>query len=375
MTEGTINTIVGFCQYIRKYGYNVGIQETIHSLEIAKSELIASKITYRNSLRSIMCSSKEEFELFNEIFDEYWENKSIVHKKPKQNPFPKKEIKKLPTKSLFGMGNKHTITNNEEGKIPTGASELERLKMLDFSKIPDSELPLIEILTQQLWQLLSLRLKRRLKKPTKNEQIDIRRTIRRNIGQGGEFIKLNFKGKKKIKPSLLILLDISGSMDQYSLFFLRFIFTLQENFKKIESFVFSTRLTRITKELSKIQLASSLQQISDHVDSWSSGTRIGECFQRFNSEYAKNTLSRKTIVLILSDGLDTGDPEMLKAEMLKIKRRSKKIIWLNPLKGMPNYQPLTRGISTILPLLDHFLSAHNINSFLKLENVIVNSFN
>ena len=174
-----------------------------------------------------------------------------------------------------------------------------------------------------------------------------------------------------MKPRLVVLLDVSGSMDQYSLFFLKFIYALQQHFERVESFIFSTRLVHISSALRANGLEETLRLLSGQASAWSSGTRIGECFAAFNRAFAKRILARNAIVVVLSDGLDTGEPELFKQELQRIKLRTRKLIWLNPLIGMEGYQPITRGLSKALPLIDVFISAHSLESLLALERHLI----
>ena len=167
-----------------------------------------------------------------------------------------------------------------------------------------------------------------------------------------------------------MLLDVSGSMDKYSFYLLKFIWTLRKHFQHIEVFVFSTRLLRITDSVALDDLALTLMKVSHEATNWSSGTKIGDCLKEFNDEYAKRYLNGRTVSIVLSDGLDTGEPHILAHEVERIKLKSKKLVWLNPLKGMVGYQPIQRGIKAAMPSLDHFAAAHNFNSLLELENIL-----
>ena len=177
----------------------------------------------------------------------------------------------------------------------------------------------------------------------------------------GELIELRRKERKRRKVRLVLLCDVSGSMDLYSRFLLQFLFALQNVFGRVETFTFSTRLTRISPFLMGRSYRQVLRRLTDLKD-WSGGTRIGECLADFNREWGARLLDRHTIVLVISDGWDTGDPELLAGELLTIKRRAARLFWLNPLLGNPAYQPLTRGMAAALPLLDRFAPAHNLQS-------------
>ncbi len=256
--------------------------------------------------------------------------------------------------------------NSQVPTIPIG------LRKTDFSKIEEIDSAYLEKIALQLWQQMSLRLKRKVKQSKTKGQLDLRQTIRASIGQGGDPFFLKFKHKKRRKQRLVVLLDVSGSMDKYSFFLLRFLCALGMHFEKIEAFIFSTKLIRITEYLNAKNLSHTLTVLSLKADNWSSGTKIGSCLKTFNEVYAKTILNGHSTTIILSDGLDTGEPEELATELKKIKLRTRQLIWLNPLKGMPGYQPVQRGMSAALPEVDVFRTAHNLDSILELENLLVN---
>jgi uncharacterized protein len=154
---------------------------------------------------------------------------------------------------------------------------------------------------------------------------------------------------------------------------LKFLWSLRMHFQHIEAFAFSTVLMRITDYLHDKDMAAALTMVSQHVTHWSGGTKIGASLQDFNENYSKRYLNGNTITIVLSDGLDTGEPAVLEAAMQKIRLRSKKLIWLNPLKGMTGYQPIQQGMQAALPSLHHFGAAHNFASLLELENILVHA--
>jgi len=195
----------------------------------------------------------------------------------------------------------------------------------------------------------------------------LRRTIRRNIGRGGEFIDLCYKGPKKQSAKLVILLDVSDSMHPYSFFLLKFAYVLGRYSREVKSFIFSTILVEISNLLRTRRISDAFQTLSQMNTGWSGGTKIGGSLQEFNRRHASALLSRNTVFIVLSDCWDTGPPEELAAELKKIRRRVAKLIWLNPLLGLEDYQPVTRGISAALPFIDVFAPAHNLQSLLALE--------
>jgi len=215
-----------------------------------------------------------------------------------------------------------------------------------------------------------MRFKRRLENSNKGK-VNIRRTIRQSIGKGGLPLDLAFKKKRKEKRKVVFILDISGSMDTYSYYLLRYVMILKKYFKSLEFFTFSTKLTHVTPLLRQNNEQEVLKQISVNVNSWSSGTKIGESLTEFLSSYGNRFLSQKHFVVVLSDGLETGSVTVLKEAVKTIRRKCKTLVWLNPLKGMKNYQPIQKGIINVMPHLDAFESAHNLDSLLKLEKLLM----
>jgi uncharacterized protein len=228
----------------------------------------------------------------------------------------------------------------------------------------------LEAIAQRLFKEMATRLRRRMKSSRKLGVLDLNRTIRRSIATGGECVTLMHRNKKPKKKRLIVLLDVSGSMDKYSFYLLRFVCTLQQYFRQVEAFVFSTTLKRISKVLHHKQLEYTLGLLADQVDHWSSGTRIGECLESFVEKYGKRMLNGSPVVIILSDGLDTGQPQQLSTQMHRIQQRAGRTIWLNPLKGTKDYQPIARGMSEAMPWIDDFSSAHNLHSLLELEKIM-----
>jgi uncharacterized protein with von Willebrand factor type A (vWA) domain len=229
----------------------------------------------------------------------------------------------------------------------------------DFATFSADQLDEVLRLTVLIARRLARRISRRRRPVRRRGRVDLRRTLRANLTRA-DLIDLRFRARKRKKTKLVLLCDVSGSMDLYSRFLLQFLFAVQSVFRRVETFAFSTRLTRITDHLRARSYRQVLRRLQD-VRDWSGGTRIGESLAEFNREWGR-IVDRRTIVIILSDGWDTGDPEVLATEMLRIKRRAGRVIWLNPLLGNPSYEPLTRGMAAALPLVDHFAPAHNLAS-------------
>jgi uncharacterized protein with von Willebrand factor type A (vWA) domain len=201
--------------------------------------------------------------------------------------------------------------------------------------------------------------------------VDFRRTFRKAMGHGGELLELVRKDSK-VKPlKVITLCDVSGSMDASTQFILLFFHGLQRAFQRSETFVFSTRLTRITELLKRNRWPAALKAIGERAQDWSGGTRIGQCLRTFNERYAKGLAAGSMIVILISDGWDRGDPGLLSSEMKRLKRRSRRIIWMNPLLETPGYQPICLGMKAALPYIDHFIPASSLKSFQELGGILI----
>ncbi len=369
-TSAITESIVAFAQFVRSHGLNIGIEETELALLSAEKELLSNRDNFKSALKIIFCTNPEERQLFEKLFRLYWDTNPIDLREKKNKTTVKAVVEKTANRSLVMLGRGKTDNETEEAKNVSGANETERLQKTDFSKLHEMDAALLEDIAAKLFKEMSVRLRRRMKESRKEGQINLRRTIRRSIGYGGEPIELYHKSKKLKKHRLIVLLDVSGSMDKYSFYLLRFVCALREHFRQAEAFIFSTSLIRISKALQHNYLEAVLVAISQKADNWSGGTKIGDCLRQFNEQFGKRMLNGLPFVIILSDGLDTGAPEKVGGELQKIKRRSKKTIWLNPLKGMKDYEPLARGMKEALPSIDDFRTAHNLESLLALENIL-----
>src|SRR5438094_314167 len=233
--------------------------------------------------------------------------------------------------------------------VTDGVRALEQLDLADRDEVYR--------LTLKIARRLARRISRRRRPSARRGRIDLRRTLRANLTRD-ELIDLRYRRRKRKKVRLVLLCDVSGSMDLYSRFLLQFLFALQSAFSRVETFTFSVRLTRVTDYLRARSYREVLRRLTA-VKDWSGGTKIGESLAEFNRGWP-SLVDRRTIVIVLSDGWDTGDPDVLATELLRIKRRAGRVIWLNPLLGNPSYEPLTRGMAAALPLIDRFAAAHNL---------------
>jgi len=320
-------------------------------------------------LRTVLCSSKDEWDLFDELFDAF--ESATEHSRSKQMPERREVSAHTPSSesaSPLMSGASASDASEEKGRQEgTGASAHERIRKADFSTLRQDDLTALEQIAMRLLRRMSVRLSRRRRIANSRGNLDLRRTIRESISRGGEWIDLRYRGPRRRPRNLVVLLDISGSMSPYSLFLIRFVYALRKCFKQAHAFLFSTDLVEITNVLQARSLPDALRALSQLPTGWSGGTRIGESLRELNRLHARKLLSGNTLFLILSDGLDTGEPEELATELAAVKRRVGKVVWLNPLLGLKGYQPLARGMSAALPHVDVFAPAHNLDSLLALE--------
>jgi uncharacterized protein with von Willebrand factor type A (vWA) domain len=329
--------IVQFSRFVRDHGFTAGVTETMDSIAAARIVGVGDPTILKLALRAELCSSKDEWDRFDDLFD-------------------------------ASTGSFERVSNDR--KIASGAARQERLRRVDFSQVSHGDQVELERIAERFFKQASFRLSRTLRVDQSGDRIDLRRSIRRCITAGGEPVELCFKAKQPKRPTLVILLDVSGSMSLYSFFLLRFAHALQKHFRKAATLIFSTSLLDITAALRSRHLSDAMLALSRKDAGWSGGTKIGESLREFNLHYGKRLLTRDTLFTILSDGWDTGEPEALASELRAIRRGVNKIVWLNPLLGLPDYQPVTRGMAAALPYIDVFAPAHSLESLLRLEKTL-----
>ena len=367
-TNGIERAILEFCRFARECGLPAGVKESLDALRAADAVGIANREYFKDALRAVLCSSKTDWDLFADVFSAFWVRSGAEPKLARSKIRSSARSEPLQTGAEQTlMGQSRTAETEGEGKSVLGASVQERLKKADFSELNQADAAELERIALRLLEQMSLRLSRRTRKIAEQGRIDLRRTIRRSIGRGGEPIDLSFRNRKLQPLKLVIVLDVSGSMNPYSVFLVRFAYALQKYFKRVDTFLFSTQLTEITAALRARQLRDALQAVAQQAAGWSGGTKIGESFSELRQRHGRRLFSRDTVFIVLSDGWETGDPAMLADELSAIRRRVRRVLWLNPLLGMEGYEPITRGMSAALPYVDVFAPAHNLESLLELE--------
>ena len=252
-------------------------------------------------------------------------------------------------------------TPEADGGRP-GYSPRAVLRKKSFEVCTEEELAEMEQLLSQVVRKIATRRSRRLVPSRRGRVIDIRRSFRRSLAQGGELVDLARRDRAVERPHLVVLCDTSGSMDPYARFLLTFILSLETVGRGSEVFAFNTSLTRLTPWITAGNVAATLRRFARNVEDWSGGTRIGECLRAFADDHLRQVVAADSTILIFSDGLDRGDTGTLEEAVLEIRRRARRIIWLNPLMGDPRYRPEARGMKAALPHVDHLVPAHNLES-------------
>jgi len=348
-TTSLTESIVAFAGFVRSHGLNVGLQETLDALRAADAGLLVHDRGFRFALKAIFSHSPEEGELFDRLFTLFWDTNPTDMSNRKGKVTLQGTVVKKANASLIMLGQGKTEPGEEEAKSVTGANDTERLKRTDLSRIGIMDAEKLEAIAQRLFREMALRVRRRQKSARRKGRISLRRTIRRSMGYGGEPLDLLRREPAPKKQRLIVLLDVSGSMDKYSFYLLRFLCAMKAHFRQMESFVFSTSLVRISKALQEDRLDLVLDRVSAMSENWSGGTRIGACLQEFNKTYGKRMLNGSPLLVIMSDGLDTGESGVLREEMTYLQRRVRKVVWLNPLKGMAGYAPTAKGMQAFDP--------------------------
>lgn len=331
---------------------------------------IGDREEVRLALRTGLKIERRAWGIFDDVFDRYW-RLGTGSGRPRRPRSPRRAPRTWP-----GNGNPlKALARRLEGRQSGGIGEsLESdggrpgyspravLRQKSFEVCTENELAEMERLLAQVVRRIATRRSRRLVPSMRGRVIDIRRSFRHSLARGGELVDLARRDRAVERPHLVVLCDTSGSMDPYTRFLLTFVLSLENVAPRTEVFAFNTSLTRLTPWITAGNVAATLRRFARNVDDWSGGTRIGECLREFADDYLRQVVAGDTSVLIFSDGLDRGATDALEEALLLIRRRARRVIWLNPLMGDPRYRPEARGMRAALPHIDNLVPAHNLES-------------
>ena len=361
--------VVGFSRFLRSEGLITGYGEQMDALWALDRIDLNKAEPFRMALRTTLAKSTREQEIFDEHFRRFWhiwesaEDFSRTSAAEDNIPAVRVIDERMRKPSMVSISDwLQDPSGAEDDRNAAGYSPFEVNTERDFSEFDQNELMEIAELINEIGKTLATRLSRRMRHSRRTGPMDIRRTLRQSLRRGGELIDLAHHHRKRQRLKLVLICDVSKSMDLYSRFLIQFIYAFQSVYSRIETFVFSTSLNRITEELRVQTMEEALARVSETVPEWSGGTKIGASLHQCNEVYGLKLVDSGTVVLIISDGWDTGEVDLLEDSMLTLHHRARSVIWLNPLKGSPDYQPSTRGMRAALPHLDLFASAHNLKS-------------
>lgn len=357
--------IVRFCRLLRGAGVGLGPGEQADALRAAALAL-HDAARFRLALRAATAKTRAEQELFDACYASYWEDQAAL---AGDEPGPAERVlppARLPQRARQSPQFAARLASDSDREISAPAYSPQQVAAhTDFAQLSTGELERISELLLLIGRQLARSLSRRYAPAAGGSRLDLRRTLRAGL-RSGELLELALLQRRRRRLKLALICDVSKSMDLYSRFLIQFMFAFQRAYRRIETFVFSTNLHRVTEQLRGRNLTLALDRLAAAVPEWAGGTRIGVSLQQYLEQYGRNVLDRRTVVAILSDGWDTGDVELLGASMAEIQRRAALVIWLNPLLGNPGYQPQTRGMQAALPFVDVFAAAHSAASLRRL---------
>lgn len=356
--------LVHFVRYLRSLGLPVGpgtAQELAAAIETVGLD---NRTDLYLALRACVITRPTQAAMFDEAFDLFFgsgRGGASEVKLAGEHHNPDRSTARAQVPVLSERSGSDAESDLEEVKEIAGGSYAERLTRRDFGDLSQTELEQVRRLIDRMTWKPADAPSRRWGPGGAGTRPDMRRTLRHLTGPQGDLVPLALVERRTRKRPMVVIADISGSMERYTELFLYFIHAAQGRLGRVESFVFATRMSRITREMRLRQPDQALKHVGQTVDDWSGGTRIGEAFEEFNEKWSRRVTRGGAIALIISDGWDTGDPELLDHEMGRLSRSMHRVIWLNPLAGRAGFAPETRGMRTVLPHVDDFLAAGNIS--------------
>jgi uncharacterized protein with von Willebrand factor type A (vWA) domain len=361
-----VQHVVTFGRVLREVGIEVGPGRIVDAVEgLGAVDLTRQEDVYF-TLRQTLVSRHDELELFDRAFAAWFLRGPVA---------PLMRQRQEQNADRFLQASLTTSDTPEEGEIggdpiELGASSQELLREKDFAEMTPEEFERCRKLMAAIGRTRPRRSSRRRAPDPRGDRLDLRRLVRRSLRSGGDPVEQAWRARKVVPRKLVVLCDVSGSMDAYSRALLLFLHSVVGSGPGVEAFGFGTRLTRLTADLATRDPEAALARAGATAVDWGSGTRIGASIAEFNSVYGRRALSRGAVVVIVSDGWERDDPALLEREMAKLARAAYAIVWVNPLKGNPESQPRAGGMRSALPFVDRFLPGHNLRSLEELAAVL-----
>ena len=363
-----LHNLMLFGEVLRRLGLDFGTSNMLDLVRATQDVHIGHKQDFRHAARCLLVHCKQDLPVFDEAFQVFWRRpaagkstrdlRSMGEERRYHAP---QVVPPLEADSQSGDAEGDGQEDQPAIDLTRTYSAAEVLREKDFADFTPAEIAQAQAMMADLSWDLGYRRTRRVRLGD-GPSLDLRATLRRNLKYGGELLDLAHKQPRKKRRPLVLICDVSGSMERYTRMLLHFIHTITSEASRPEAFLFATRLTRITRHLHHRSINQAVTEVSRAVPDWAGGTRIGEVIKTFNFRWARRVLRGSPVVLIISDGWDRGEPGLLSREMARLQRSCHRLVWLNPLLGSSNYQPLTRGMQAALPYIDDFMPVHNLNS-------------
>jgi uncharacterized protein with von Willebrand factor type A (vWA) domain len=355
---------------LRRVGVAVHGGRVLDAIQALDYVGVAHRADVKAALRTVLVQRHEDLVTFDRAFDAFWRKRGKAWGRTDLRAIGERRSGIELRFVLPGGGEDEPDAPAREEEPPTPAtvqtwSAREALRRKNFAQYTAAEVADARAALAALaWRIRERRTRRWV--PGRGAALDLRRALRRTLRAGGELVALPRRARAMRARPLVVLCDVSGSMERYTRMLLHFVHAIARDRQRLEAFLFATRLTRITRQVRTDRVDAAVSAVAHAVDDWAGGTRIGDALRELNMRWARRVLTRGPVVLVISDGWDRGDPDRLSAEMARLQRSCDRLIWLNPLLGEADYQPLTRGIRAALPYVDDFLPAHNLASLERL---------
>lgn len=312
--------------------------------------------------RTIFVRRWEDIPIYNAAFDLFWRRPAGASKLAGQLP----RIRQSEDRGALSGGSAEAKVSGDQELVTSvrarAASSTEVLRTVDFAAMTAEESQDAQAMLEALRPRLPVSRARRSRPARSGDRPATRSMLREALASGGETLRWKWLARTKRPRPIVLVCDISGSMERYSRFILRFAHALRRSGARVEVFVFATRLTRITRQLGIRSADAALRRVAEKVVDWSGGTRIGESLRELNQRWVRRTVSSGSVVLLVSDGWERGDPDLLAREMAVLQRSCHRLIWLDPLASQPGFEPATAGLRAALPYVDHFVSCASVAS-------------
>lgn len=363
--------IVLFGRLLRRAGVAVSPFQTMELLRAMGHFDFSSRRDFKAAARSLLLTDRRHLELFDRVFELFWNQTDFPPQSLPSCPFGQSGVEASGGSALSPAADSDEEDSSEFESQAALYSALERLGSKDFARLTEEEAREVRhFIRSGRWIVPQSRTRRKHAVNQKCRSLDFRRSLRCSLRFGGEILKPAWKARKLKPRPLVILCDVSGSMQSYSRLLVLFMQILVQRSRRVESFVFGTRLTRITPQLRDSDAAASLARVFGTVEDWAGGTRTGCALKSFNRSWARRLKLGRAIVIVVSDGWDCGETELLEQEIKRLKRMAFRVVWLNPLLATPGYEPRTRALQAVLPVVDAFLPIHNLHSLLQLWDLL-----